>query len=80
MVTSGVVAWFTPEACVEHVIPPSRVAPAYLERIALRHGVTFGRRDLQERGRRLLPLWMAARVAHAAAMFVPRLLAGEWDV
>lgn len=77
LVTSGVGAWFTPAAVVDHVIPASRLAPAYLERIALRHGVTFGRRDLEEQGRWLLPMWMAARVAHAAALFAPRLLAAR---
>jgi glycosyltransferase involved in cell wall biosynthesis len=77
LVTSGVAAWFTPGAEVEHVIPASRLAPAYLERIALRHGVTFGRRDLEEQGRWLLPLWMTARVAHAAALFAPRLMAAR---
>jgi O-antigen/teichoic acid export membrane protein/glycosyltransferase involved in cell wall biosynthesis len=74
LVSSGVEAWSTPDAVVEHVIPASRLAPDYLERIALRHGVTFGRRDLEEQGRWLLPLGMAARACHAAVLFAPRLL------
>lgn len=77
LVTSGATAWFTPTAAVEHVIPAERLAPDYLERIALRHGVTFGRRDLEEQGRWLLPLWMVARVVHAGVLHAPRMLVAK---
>lgn len=74
LVTSGVEAWFTPTAVVEHLIPQSRLAPGNLERIARRHGVTIGRRDLDERGRWQLPFWMGVRLVHGAAVFAPRLM------
>jgi glycosyltransferase involved in cell wall biosynthesis len=69
LVRSGIDAWFTPEAVVKHVIPPNRLTPQYLERIGLRHGVTFGRRDFEERGRWLLPFFTAARLVHGLVMF-----------
>jgi glycosyltransferase involved in cell wall biosynthesis len=77
LVSSNVEAWYTPDAVVEHVIPANRTEEAYLNRIALRHGVTIGRRDLEERGRWQLPFWMAARVVHGAALLGPRLMGAK---
>ncbi len=83
LVASEIEAWYTPDAVVEHVIPESRLATSYLERIALRHGVTIGRRDCDDRGRWQLPFCIAARLAHGAAMYGSRLagakLAGDAD-
>jgi glycosyltransferase involved in cell wall biosynthesis len=77
LVSSNVEAWYTPDAVVEHVIPANRTEAAYLNRIALRHGVTIGRRDVEERGRRQLPFWMAARAVHGAALLGPRLIGAK---
>lgn len=69
LVTSGMEAWYAPDAFVAHVIPVNRLSVEYLERVALRHGVTLGRRDLEERGRWLMPAFMAARLLHGATAF-----------
>jgi len=67
-------AWYTPKAIAHHVVPPYRLNPDYLRWKSLRNGGHLARRNLRDWGRVALLLAVAARLAQALALNLPRLV------
>ena len=69
-------AWYTPAAIVHHIIPAQRLESRQLRWTALRIGGHLARRERQDYGK-LFPLAIAARLAQAALVAAPRVLAAR---
>lgn len=74
VIDHGVVAYYEPEANVEHLISANRLEKSYLSWIAFRHGLHVGRRDLLQRGRVAALLLLAGRWLHTTLTVLPRLM------
>lgn len=71
---AGIESWYTPDAVVWHVTPPSRLEEKYLRSVSLHNGWCFARRDFQEWGRLALAGVAVARLGQALCMHFPRWL------
>jgi glycosyltransferase involved in cell wall biosynthesis len=70
---AGFDAWFNPAAAAHHLIPSSRIKPAYLRWNALRAGWVFARRDYDQWGLAGVMLLTGARLGQGLALRLPRL-------
>lgn len=74
MYKAGVEAWYSPDAVIDHLIPPERLTDDFLLRLSDRMGTGMAEDEYNARGAKLYPLLWLARVAQAALVLWPRLL------
>jgi GT2 family glycosyltransferase len=70
----GIESWYTPDAIVHHVIPPTRLTDAFFRQISRVNGWTAAQADRKAHGTAFLFLVTAVRLGHAASYNVARLL------
>ena len=71
---AGIPVWFTPRSVVHHMIPPHRLTEDYFRWVSLRVGVALAEVDAGLRGRAMMLVLCAARIAQAVLVNLPRLI------
>jgi GT2 family glycosyltransferase len=72
MLSAGIDAWYTPRAIVHHIIPPERLADAWLVNTAWRTAEGIAHDEREAWGAALYPLVWLARVTQVVGLLVPR--------
>lgn len=74
MYKAGIEAWYSPDAAIDHLIPPERLTDDFLLRLSDRMGTGMAEDEFAARGPRLYPAVWLARFAQATLILWPRLL------
>lgn len=74
MYKAGVEAWYSPDAVIDHLIPPERLTDEFLLRLSERMGNGMADHEFVARGPKLYPAVWLARVAQTGLTLWPRLL------
>jgi glycosyltransferase involved in cell wall biosynthesis len=74
MYKAGIEAWYSPDAAIDHVIPPERLTDDFLLRLSDRMGTGMAEDEYAARGPKLYPLIWLARLAQASLALWPRLM------
>ncbi len=77
LLAADIEAWFTPAACVRHLVPDYRLSVAYLRWVSLRQGWGSGRHQVDHRGSLAACLIGLARLGQAALQHGPQLLVAQ---
>lgn len=77
VMNAGIEVWFTPKSIVHHLIPPYRVQESYFRWASLRVGVALAELDGQVRGKAMLAVRCAARVAKGMLFELPMMLLAQ---
>ncbi|MHB9029582.1 MAG: glycosyltransferase family 2 protein [Candidatus Latescibacterota bacterium] len=71
ILSKGIAAWYTPDAAIYHMIPPSRLTEEYMAWKSKVYGKNFATRDYREKGALRNALLCLARVGQAVLIHAP---------
>jgi len=74
MYKAGIEAWYSPDAAIDHLIPPERLTDDFLLRLSVRMGTGMAEDEYAARGPHLYPAVWLARLAQTGLVLCPRLL------